>query len=54
MRAELRQLAPDLSRKREARLAARHRATHQGHDYFFCNPRRREKFLADAIHFFAA
>ena len=33
---------------------ARHRATHQGHDYFFCNPRCREKFLADPVRFLAA
>ncbi len=34
--------------------AARHRATHQGHDYYFCNPRCREKFLADPLRFLAA
>jgi xanthine dehydrogenase accessory factor len=34
--------------------AARHRATHQGQDYFFCNPRCREKFLADPVRFLAA
>jgi xanthine dehydrogenase accessory factor len=33
---------------------ARHRATHDGHEYFFCNPRCREKFLADPIRFLAA
>jgi xanthine dehydrogenase accessory factor len=33
---------------------ARHRATHEGHDYFFCNPRCREKFLADPLRFLAA
>jgi xanthine dehydrogenase accessory factor len=33
---------------------ARHRATHAGHDYFFCNPRCREKFLADPVKFLAA
>jgi len=33
---------------------ARHRATHQGHEYFFCNPRCREKFLADPVRFLAA
>lgn len=33
---------------------ARHRATHAGHDYFFCNPRCREKFLADPLRFLAA
>ena len=33
---------------------ARHRATHAGHDYFFCNPRCREKFLADPVRFLAA
>ena len=34
--------------------AARHRATHQGQEYFFCNPRCREKFLADPVRFLAA
>jgi len=34
--------------------SARHRATHQGRDYFFCNPRCREKFLADPVRFLAA
>jgi xanthine dehydrogenase accessory factor len=34
--------------------SARYRATHAGHEYFFCNPRCREKFLADPIHFLAA
>jgi len=33
---------------------ARHRATHAGHEYFFCNPRCREKFLADPVRFLAA
>ena len=33
---------------------ARHRATHQDHEYFFCNPRCREKFLADPVRFLAA
>ena len=33
---------------------ARHRATHEGHEYFFCNPRCREKFLADPVRFLAA
>jgi xanthine dehydrogenase accessory factor len=33
---------------------ARHRASHQGRDYFFCNPRCREKFLADPLRFLAA
>ncbi len=33
---------------------ARHRATHAGHDYFFCNARCREKFLADPLRFLAA
>ena len=33
---------------------ARHRATHLGLDYFFCNPRCREKFLADPVRFLAA
>jgi len=33
---------------------ARNRATHAGHDYFFCNPRCREKFLADPVRFLAA
>jgi len=33
---------------------ARHRATHQGREYFFCNPRCREKFLADPLRFLAA
>jgi xanthine dehydrogenase accessory factor len=33
---------------------ARHRATHQGREYFFCNPRCREKFLADPVRFLAA
>jgi YHS domain-containing protein len=34
--------------------SARHRATHEGHDYYFCNPRCREKFLADPVRFLAA
>lgn len=34
--------------------SARHRATHEGHEYFFCNPRCREKFLADPVRFLAA
>ena len=34
--------------------SARHRATHQGQEYFFCNPRCREKFLADPVRFLAA
>jgi len=33
---------------------ARWRATHAGHEYFFCNPRCREKFLADPVRFLAA
>jgi len=33
---------------------ARYRATHAGHEYFFCNPRCREKFLADPVRFLAA
>jgi xanthine dehydrogenase accessory factor len=33
---------------------ARHRATHAGHEYFFCNPRCREKFLSDPARFLAA
>ncbi len=33
---------------------ARHRATHQGGEYFFCNARCREKFLADPVRFLAA
>jgi xanthine dehydrogenase accessory factor len=33
---------------------ARHRATHGGREYFFCNPRCREKFLADPVRFLAA
>jgi len=33
---------------------ARHKTTHAGHEYFFCNPRCREKFLADPVRFLAA
>ncbi len=33
---------------------ARHRATHAGREYFFCNPRCREKFLSDPARFLAA
>jgi xanthine dehydrogenase accessory factor len=33
---------------------ARHRATHAGREYLFCNARCREKFLADPVRFLAA
>jgi xanthine dehydrogenase accessory factor len=33
--------------------SARHRGTHDGREYFFCNPRCREKFLADPLRFLA-
>jgi xanthine dehydrogenase accessory factor len=33
---------------------ARHRAEHQGRPYYFCNPRCREKFLADPGRYLAA
>ncbi len=33
---------------------ARHRGSHEGREYFFCNARCREKFLADPVRFLAA
>ncbi len=33
---------------------AKHRAEHEGHTYFFCNPRCREKFLAAPASFLGA
>jgi heavy metal translocating P-type ATPase len=32
---------------------AKHRHTHEGHTYFFCNPRCREKFIADPMGYLA-
>jgi len=32
---------------------AKHRATHEGHTYYFCNPRCREKFIADPMKYLA-
>ena len=34
--------------------SARHRASHEGREFFFCNPRCREKFLASPDRFLAA
>ncbi len=33
---------------------AKHRHTHRGHTYYFCNPRCREKFIADPEKYLAA
>src|SRR5262249_54974348 len=33
---------------------AKHRAEHEGHTYFFCNPRCREKFLAAPASYLGA
>ncbi len=32
---------------------AKHRHTHEGHTYYFCNPRCREKFIADPAKYLA-
>ncbi len=32
---------------------AKHRHTHEGHTYYFCNPRCREKFIADPMKYLA-
>ena len=33
--------------------ASHHRAEHGGRSYYFCNPRCREKFLADPARYLA-